>query len=98
MTRDEMVAVFQEEKSDEFLKFDRVENKLSQRTDLHAFLLLDKLVPDKRDIVRGACHDEIYLGVDSRKLAEAVTRDQLVELIRCGVRWSDESDSLCIFT
>lgn len=97
MTRDEMVDVFQKDTSDEFLKFDRVENKLSQRTDLHAFLLLDKLVPDKRDIVGGACHDEIYLGIDSRKLAEVVTRDQLIELIRCGVRWSDESDSLCMF-
>ena len=36
---------------EEFLKFERVENKRSQRPDLHAFLLLDELVPDKSDII-----------------------------------------------
>lgn len=35
----------------EYLKFDRVEPKLSRRPDLHAFLLLDRLVPGIRDII-----------------------------------------------
>ena len=80
---------------DEFLKFDRVENKLSNRPDLHAFLLLDKLVPGTNDIVSNAQHDEIWLGVDLEDLAKVITPEQVVELIRCGVRVSD--DSLAMF-
>lgn len=88
-------AVF-DNHNDEFLKFDRVENKLSQRPDLHAFLLLDSLVPRNRDMVASACHDEIWLDIDVDELAQtAITEDQIRDLVRCGVR-VDES-ALCMF-
>lgn len=42
---------------DEYLKFERVENKLHSRHDLCAFLLLDRLLPrEGRDMV---CADSI---------------------------------------
>lgn len=81
--------------SSEFLRFERVENKLSKRPDLHAFLLLDKLVPDVRDMVMAAEHDQIWLGVDVEELLEVATEQQLVDLHRCGVRCDGES--LCMF-
>ena len=74
--------------SDEFLKFDRVENKTSQRSDLHAFNLLDKLVPGTVDMVSAAEHDEIWLEVSPEELAQVATEEQIIELIRCGVRYS----------
>ena len=77
--------------NDDYLKFDRVENKKSQRPDLHAFLLLDELFPGTSDIIGAACHDEIYLDVDPEGLSE----ENILELVRCGVRYSD--DSLCMF-
>jgi len=81
---------------DEFLKFERVENKLSRRPDLHAFLLLDSLLPGDRDIVSAAAHDEIYLDVELDQLAAtAITEEQVRDLVRCGVRESE--DSLCMF-
>lgn len=81
---------------DEYLKFDRVENKLSQRPDLHAFLLLDSLIPGDRDIVAYAVHDEIFLEIDIDELAEsAITEEQVRDLVRCGVRESD--CGLCMF-
>lgn len=80
----------------EFLKFERVQNKLSNRPDLHAFLLLDKLVPRDRDIVSAAGHDEIWLDVEPEELAKA-TEEQFVELIRCGVRLDRGTDSLAMF-
>jgi hypothetical protein len=73
----------------DFLEFDSVENKRSGRADLHAFLLLDSLVPGARDMVSAAEHDEIFLEVDVSKLAELITMDQVRELSRCGVRFSD---------
>jgi len=81
---------------DEFLKFERIENKRSQRPDLHAFLLLDELCPGDSDMVDGAEHDEIFLDVELGDLAKVVTEEQVVELVRCGVRIS-EYDCLAMF-
>ena len=82
----------------EFLKFERVHNQLSNRPDIHAFLLLDKLVPrPNRDMVSSAEHDEIWLDVDPEELAEAATEEQIIELIRCGVRFDSQTDSLAMF-
>ena len=82
---------------DEFLRFERVKDKLSQRPDLHAFLLLDRLLPGTSDIVASAEHDEIWLDADPEKLAEIVTKDQWIELMRCGVRYDDDIESLAMF-
>ena len=86
-----------EKYDDEFLKFDRVQNKLSQRADLHAFILLDSLFPNNHDIVSGAQHDEIWLDVSPEELAKVATEDQIIELIRCGVRYDESTDSLAMF-
>lgn len=98
-----------ERHNEEFLKFERVANKRSMRADLHAFLLLDEIVPpeptrgrpdvkdEASDMVAAAEHDEIWLETDVGKLAERATEDQIVELIRCGVRFDDGVDSLCMF-
>ena len=82
---------------DDYIKFERIENKLSGRPDLHAFLLLDKLMPGTRDMVSAAKHDEIYLDVDCEKLAEVASEDDILTLTRCGVRYEGDTDSLCMF-
>lgn len=81
----------------EYLEFNKVQNKTSMRRDVHAFNLLDKLVPGERDIVCAASHDEIWLDVDPQELAAVATEDQVIELIRCGVRYDSETDSLSMF-
>jgi len=85
-----------DDNDDEYIKFDRIENKRSQRPDIHAFLLLDELCPGTTDMVAGAAHDEIFLDVSLEDLAKVITEDQVVELIRCGVRHS-EYDCLAMF-
>lgn len=90
MTLDEMEDLFDDD-GDEYLKFERVENKRSSRPDIHAFILLNELVPGTRDMIAAAEHDEIYLDVDPETLAEVATEEQIIELIRCGVRYSDDS-------
>jgi hypothetical protein len=94
MKLDEMANLFSDE-NDERGKFDRVKNRLHKRPDLHAFLLLDQLVPGNFDMVSAAAHDEIFLDTNPEKLAEVAAREQVIDLIRCGVRYSD--DSLCMF-
>ena len=85
-----------EKHNGEFLKFDHVENKRSQRRDLHAFLLLTELFPSTSKIVSGAGHDEIWLDPTPSQV-KTLTDVQILELVRCGVRYDDEHESLCMF-
>lgn len=98
MTADEITEMFEND-NDEFLKFEHVpaERQLNKRPDICAFLLLDKLVPGDSDIVAGAEHDEIYLEVSVEDLAKVATEDDILTLIRCGVRWASEFDCLAMF-
>lgn len=92
-----LIEIF-EKYADDYLKFGRVENKLHERPDICAFLLLDKLLPDPcKDIVSAADHDQIYLGVDIEKLAGVATEDDIITLIRCGVLYESDTDSLYMF-
>jgi hypothetical protein len=86
-----------EKYNDDFLKFDKITTKLSNRPDIHAFVLLDSIVPGKSDMVSAAEHDEIFLEVDASDLADAATEEQVVDLIRCGVRYSSEFNCLAMF-
>lgn len=95
MTLEEMQAAF--ELDEDFLEFRKVENPRSKRPDLHAFLLLDELVPGDRDMVAAAEHDEFFIGVTPEALAAVVTLDQIRELRRCGVRYDSGVDSLAMF-
>lgn len=82
---------------DEYLKFERVEKPLCSRPDLCAFMLLHNLVPSHHDIVSGAGHDEIYLSVDMDALHEKASDDDLLTLVRCGVRYDSAYDCLAMF-
>jgi hypothetical protein len=94
MTFAEVYEAFSE---DESLEWDRVDHKRSQRPDLHAFLLLDELVPGKQDIVSCAEHDQIWLGVEPEELDGKATQDQMIELIRCGVMYDEDIEVLSMF-
>jgi hypothetical protein len=90
MNTRELKSLF-EKHQDEYLKFERVVTKRSRRADLHAFILLDELFPAEdytlRDIIGCAEHEAVYLSIDVDELAAVVTEDQVVELLRCGVRY-----------
>lgn len=85
-----------EDHNSEYLKFERVTNPRSKRPDLHAFLLLDYLCPGDSDMISCAWHDNIGLGIDLSDLASIISEEQVIELIRCGVR-IDEEGHLCMF-
>jgi len=86
-----------EQFENDYIKFEKMENKLHSRPDICAFLLLDRLVPGNRDIVSAAEHDEIYLDVDCELLAAAASDEDIRTLVRCGVRYDSDVESLAMF-
>lgn len=89
MTSDDVVNLF-EELDDEYLEVERVDSPLHPRCDIAALLLVHKIVGGTRDMIVASEHDVIYLDATADSMAEAdVTREQILELIRYGVRLGD---------
>lgn len=98
MTTEQIRELF-EKHNDEFIHFERIENPKTQRPDLHAFLLLDRLCPatGKQDLICCSEHDEYYLDIDLEALAASqISEADIIELTRCGARIS-EHDTICFF-
>lgn len=96
MTKNEMIDIF-DDNSEEFLEFNRIQEKLSSRSDIHAFILMNNLVSDTQPIISASEHDEFFLSVNPYLLAEVITKDQVIDLIRCGIRYHIEYDCFCMF-
>jgi hypothetical protein len=88
---------FSDLNDENFLKFEKIDNKLHHRKDICAFLYLDRMLPSANDIIGGACHDQIYFDVDDDALAQIATDDDVIYLLRCGVFWSTDVDGLAMF-
>ena len=101
MTTDQLRDLF-EKHDDKFLTFYASGGPFSSRRDLTAFKLLDALCPatggDNKDIVSCSNCDEIVLNIDVEELANAINEEQVIELIRCGVRYNYQTESLYMFT
>lgn len=92
---DDLAAAFDEaDKSD--VTFKGATNKLSNRRDLCALLLLDKLLPGEGCIIRAAEHDVVYLEIEPEALAGVATQADILLLCQCGVQFDDYGDSLVI--
>ena len=82
----------------EYLEFDCVQNKRSNRPDLHAFMLLDSIFPESsEDMVCGATDDKIWLDCEIEQLEACLTEELIIELTRCGVHYDNENEGLCMF-
>lgn len=91
------IAEEYEKLEDVRLEFEDIENKLSTRPDIHAFILLNQLLPGNRDMVSAAEHDQIWLDVDLEALAQVATVDHIRQLEACGVHYDGGYDSLYMF-
>lgn len=91
MTLEELAELF-ENHSDEYLKAE-----VSGPRDLAAFNLMNKLVPSNKDIVSCAEHDEFWLSTEPEELAKVATEEDVLFLIRCGIRFDEDTDSFAMF-
>lgn len=84
---------------DNYCNFEGIKSPRSQRPDLHAFLLLDELVPGKpgNDLISASEHDEFYLDIDMEQLNAVISDAQIEELVRCGVRYESVYGCLAMF-
>lgn len=91
------IGSFFEKHEDEYSKFERIESPAHARPDICAFLLLARLDESNRDMVAAAERDEIFLAPDPESVFIVATEEELLTLIRCGVRYDDELDSFAMY-
>lgn len=77
--------LFEQHNDSEYLHSERVCPLSHHSPMLHAFLLLNRLVPGAWGVIANAEHGIIYLDVDSDTLSEVISEEEVIDLIRCGV-------------
>lgn len=93
MTTKEMIELFDQNTLN---SVDIEDGDPSQRTDMCALMMLDRLLPNGTNIVESADHDKIYLGIDIDELAEIITESDVIYLARRGVHVDEDHDSLAM--
>lgn len=100
MTLDEMKRLF-DERNSHFLKFDEIkqERRLSERPDLNAMLLLNKLCSEEptHNMIVSSEHEEIYFSVNPSWVAHEASEEDILDLIRSGVSYSVSLDCFSKF-
>lgn len=88
-----------EKYNDQFTNFENVLDKFSNCPDVHAFILLDKLVPTEchKTIISASKNGIIYIAIDIQKMQEVISESQVIDLIRCGVMYDSDFDCLSMF-
>lgn len=90
-----------EQYEDEYLNYRVDPNLLYKRHDVIVINVIDNLIPAQNecspDLIVSASRDEIFFGIDAEKFSDIVTDDQLILLIRCGLRYDGGRGCLCMF-
>jgi hypothetical protein len=96
----QMLAFF-EERADDFGNIEDVKpsRRLHRRTDLNAFLLLDQLLTNGNDsaILISAEHEQVWLSPKPWEVMLRASEEDLLDLIRCGVFYDEDNDSLSMY-
>lgn len=87
---------FKDHEDEEFLKDHRILScqRLHPRPDICAMLYVHNFDPNDRDIVSCAEHDEIWFDFNA---FDKLTEDDVIYLLRCGIRWDDDARMLASF-
>jgi hypothetical protein len=91
MNLDELEILFFNKNDKEFGKFDKIKNKLSRYSDLHAFLFLSQFKSNKLDEedfiyeLSDPHNPTLVFNVDLEDFCKKVTEENVTDLVRCKV-------------
>jgi len=98
MDKEKFIEIWDLHSSEEYANFSMIKNPPCESTDLSAFMILHKFAINKEaDIINSAEHDEIYLMEIDNLNIEKITENDIINLIRCGVRLDKEMECFCMF-
>lgn len=92
MDPDYIIELFKKYQEEYYLKT----NQWAMPSDLFAFNLLHRIHPTMKSIIAGAEHDQIWLSTSLEDLVDSTPGD-IMTLVKCGVMYDEETESLFMF-
>lgn len=67
---------------------------------IHDLFVFNKLAPfvERGDLICASSRDEIFFNVDPEQVFTSLTSYELIKLIRCGLRYSEDQECFVMFT
>ena len=101
MTENQLEELFEKHSEDEYLEFERIQNPKHTRRDICAMLIIHEIQSrnesQRQDtMISWAGHEEIYLDVNVEEISEYITEEEIIDLIRCGVRLEESNFAMFI--
>lgn len=81
----------------EYCNFDNITEKYTNKRDLNALILLDKLFPDTSNIIRSVESHIICLNISLEDLINKASEEQLLNIIRCGIWYDSAKERLFMY-
>lgn len=101
MTPERVAKLFQHHYQVNYGQFFRISPRRSNRPDLHALMLLDSLLPGSTGspakMIVAANDETVWLTYTLEALAEVLTEELIIELLRCGVVAVEKEKCLAIY-
>ena len=91
------VAEFFEKHSDEYLRYHGDELIENVTHDLYVFNKLAQFVEKPKDLLVSATYGEIWFNVKPEDALKSLSELDMIRLIRCGLRYSEEDECFCMF-
>lgn len=85
-----------EKHQDEFLQYERDSSLKCEPRDITLFNMLSDLAAGG-GLIAGALHEEIFFSVDLNDFVRFFSEEEVVRMIRCGLRYDSERECLCMF-
>lgn len=86
-----------EKHQDEFLQYERDYSLKDKAKDVTLFNMLSDKIPPHKDLIIGAWYEEIFFDVDLDDFVTFFSEEEIVRMIRCGLRYDSERECLCMF-
>lgn len=91
------VAEFFKKHSGEYLRYQGDEDIENVTHDLYVFNKLAPFAEKSKALLVSATYEEIWFGVDPEEVFKCSTKLDMIRLIRCGLRYSEEHECFCMF-
>lgn len=91
------IVEFFEKYEDEYLNYRKDPDISNVTHDFYVMNALSSYVESPMDLIISSTNEEICFSVDPEFVYESLSEGEMIQLIRCGLRYSGEYECFCMF-
>ena len=97
MNIQELKKLFKKHSENEYIEFEKVENKKSKFADIHGLLLLEEKFPPNEishGILDNFDYETATINIEIEEDNIPLTENDIIELLRCGIDYDEDLECL----